>query len=136
MENINVNEISETLAESLDNTQKNATDTENLVQQVQAMSGKAMHEKTVQAILDDEKLGMGEKLDFIHRENADYDGHEENNTNRVIRLQEAQTDNIGKVTAWLSQNWGWLLFGTFCLLTAGTPGGRQIAKNVVKKIAA
>lgn len=131
-----VKDVCETMTESLDNTQKNATDTEKLVQQVQTMSGKELHEKTVQAILNDEKLDMRDKLAFIHQENNEYDNHEENNTTRVIRLQETQTENVGKATSWWSQNWGWVLLGSFCLITVGTPGGRRIATTVVKRMAA
>ena len=40
MENENVKIVSETLATSLENTQKNATDTDRSVQQVLSLSGK------------------------------------------------------------------------------------------------
>ena len=62
MENENVKVVVETLATSLNNTQKNATDTENSVKQILSMSGKEMHEMTVTAILADDKLEMAEKL--------------------------------------------------------------------------
>ncbi len=136
MENINVNEISENLMDSLDNTQKNATDTEKLVQQVQAMSGKEIHEQTVQAILADENTGLEEKISLIHRENADYDQHEENNTGRVLRMQDTQTENVGKATSWWSENWGWVAGGALFAIAVFTPGGRRIVGNATKLLTA
>ena len=62
----NVKDVAETLSTSLDNTQKNATNTEKSVQQVLSLSGKEIHEQTVTAILTDSKLDMAEKLDLIH----------------------------------------------------------------------
>ena len=136
MENTNVNEISETLADSLESTQKNATDAEKLVQQVQAMSGKDIHEQTVQAILADGNTGLEEKINLIHRENADYDQHEENNTGRVIRMQETQTDNVGKATNWWKENWGWIVAAGVTVVVIFTPGGRRTVGTVAKLLAA
>ncbi len=136
MENENVKAVTETLATSLDNTQKNATDTEKSVQQVLSMSGKEMHDQTVSAILADDDLGMAEKLDLIHRENADYDQHQENNTSRVVRLQDAQTQNVGTATSWWSENWGWVVFFGVIALTIGTPQGRKALTTVSHRLAA
>ena len=58
MENENVKIVSETLATSLENTQKNATDTDRSVQQVLSLSGKEMHDQTVSAILADDALSI------------------------------------------------------------------------------
>lgn len=136
MEKENVKAMTETLATSLDNTQKNATDTEKSVQQVLSMSGKEMHDQTVSAILADGDLGMAEKLDLIHRENADYDQHQENNTSRVVRLQDAQTQNVGAATKWWSENWGWVVFLGVAALTLGTPQGRKALTTVAHRLAA
>ena len=136
MEKENVKAVTETLATSLDNTQKNATDTEKSVQQVLSMSGKEMHDQTVSAILADDDLGMVEKLDLIHRENADYDQHQENNTRRVVRLQDAQTQNVGTATSWWSENWCWVVFWGVIALTIGTPQGRKALTTVSHRLAA
>ena len=136
MENENVKAVTEALATSLDNTQKNATDTEKSVQQVLSMSGKEMHDQTVSAILADDDLGMAEKLDLIHRENADYDQHQENNTSRVVRLQDVQTQNVGTATSWWSENWGWVVFLGVIALTIGTPQGRKALTTISHRLAA
>lgn len=100
------------------------------------MSGKEIHEQTVQAILADEKRGLEEKINLIHRENADYDQHEENNTGRVIRMQATQTENVGKATSWWSENWGWVAGGALFFITVFTPGGRRIVGNAAKLLTA
>ncbi len=137
MENKNVKEFAETLSASLDNTQKNATDTEKAVQQILSLSGKEIHEQTVTAILEDSNLNMAEKLDLIHRENESYDEHEGKNTDRVVRLQTEQTKNVGSASTWWSENWGWvLLIGVTTCIAAGTPGGRAALSSVAKRLAA
>lgn len=136
MGNDNVNEVCETLTASLDNTQKNATDTSRLTQQVQDLSCKGLHEEAVRAILADDKTTMAEKMDLIHQENADYDQHEENNTGRVERLQNTQTDNVGKIIAWWSENWGWIAAAGVTIFLGGTPAGRHIVTTAVKRLAA
>ncbi len=134
--NVNLKEVGETLAESLDKTQKNATDTEKLVQQVQALSGKELHDETVRTILADDKTPLVERINLVHQENADYDQHEENNTGRVERLQDTQTENVGKATSWWSQNWGWVVAAGVGVVMIGTPGGRRILTTVTKSLAA
>lgn len=133
---VNIKEISETLTASLDNTQKNATDTSRLTQQVQDLSCKGLHEEAVRAILADDKTTMAEKMDLIHQENADYDQHEENNTGRVERLQNTQTDNVGKIIAWWSENWGWVAVAGVTFFFGGTQTGRRIVTTAVKRLAA
>ena len=134
--NVNLKEVGETLAESLDKTQKNATDTEKLVQQVQVLSGKELHDETVRTILADDKTPLVERINLVHQENADYDQHEENNTGRVERLQDTQTENVGKATSWWSQNWGWVVAAGVGVVMIGTPGGRRILTTVTKSLAA
>ena len=136
MENENVKDIADALATALDNTQKNAASTERSVQQVLSLSGKEMHDQMVSAILADGDLGMAEKIELIHRENADYDHYQENNTNQVVRLQDAQTNNIGKATRWLGENWSWVVLAGFVVLTIATPQGRKVLTTVAQQIAA
>ena len=130
MENENVKIVVETLATSLNNTQKNATDTENSVKQILSMSGKEMHELTVTAILADDKL------ELIHRENTYYDQHQENNTSRVVRLHNTKTQNVGKATIWWGENWGWVAGCTVVVIALVTPGGRRLLSSATKLIAA
>ena len=130
MENENVKVVVETLATSLNNTQKNATDTENSVKQILSMSGKEMHEMTVTAILADDKL------ELIHRENTDYDRHQEKNTSRVVRLQNTKTQNVGKAAIWWGENWGWVAGCTVVVIALVTPGGRRLLSSATKLIAA
>ena len=136
MEIDNVKAVTETLATSLDNTQKNATNTDKSVQQVLAMSGKEIHDQTVSAILADCDLSMAEKLDLIHRENADYDQHQGNNTDRVVRLQEMQTQNVGNATNWWKENWGRVIFIGFGAFAVFTPQGRKLLSSVAHHLAA
>lgn len=127
----NIKVMTKTMATSLNDTQKNATDTEKSVQQILSMSGKETHEQTVSAILADSDLDMVEKLNLIHRENADYDVHQENNTCRVVRLQNAQTQNVGIATEWWSENWGWVAAIGVSALAIGTPQGRQVLTTAI-----
>ena len=136
MENENVKVVSDALTGSLESTQKTATDTEKLVQQVQAMSGKDVHEEIVRVILADDKTPLAGRINLVHRENADYDSHEENNTGRVIRMQETQTENVGKATSWWSQNWGWVVTCGVVVIAAFTPGGRRLITTAAKSLAA
>ncbi len=134
--NVNLKEIGENMTTSLNNAQQNATDTSRLAQQVQDMSCKGIHEEVVRAILADDKTTMAEKIDLIHQETADYDQHEENNTGRVERLQNTQTDNVGKVIAWWSENWGWVAAVGVTLFIGGTPVGRRMVTTTVKRLTA
>ena len=129
--------IADTMATSLDNTQKNSTDTSGLVDQVTKMSGQNLHEETVRAILSDANISSKDKLDLIHSENGDYDQRLDNNTGRVERLQSAQTSNVSAATGWWAQNWGWVLslaipagIGIGCC----TPGGRRFVKSMLTNI--
>ena len=56
MESESAKMVVESLAKSLDDTQKNATDTESSIEQVQSMSCKEIHEKIVQTILSDKDI--------------------------------------------------------------------------------
>ena len=136
MDSENVKVVSDALTGSLESTQKIATDTEKLVQQVQAMSGMNLHEETVRVILTDDKTPLAERINLVHRENADYDSHEENNTGRVIRMQETQTENVGKTTSWWSKNWGWVVTCGVVAIAAFTPGGRRLITTAAKSLAA
>lgn len=77
-----------------------------------------------------------ERINLVHQENADYDQHEENNTGRVERLQDTQTENVGKATSWWSQNWGWVVAAGVGVVMIGTPGCRRILATVTKSLAA
>ena len=87
MANINANELAETVSASLDKSQKNATNTEQSVRQVISMTGEDLHKDTVNAILNDQSIGIEKMIELVHSENADYDSRLGNNTSRVEQLQ-------------------------------------------------
>ena len=91
MENKDVKEMAEVLTKSLDDTQKNAINTEKLVQQVCNMSGQENHNQVIAGIIADEGTNWEKKVDLIRIANAEYDQREENNTRRVSDLQSTQT---------------------------------------------
>ena len=95
-----------------------------------------MHDQTVSAILADDALSMAEKLDLIHRENADYDRHQGNNTDRVVRLQETQTQNVGNATYWWRESWGGVLFFGFGAFAVFPPQGRKLLSSSAHHLAA
>lgn len=136
MDNENVVSVAETLARSMDDTQRNATDTKDAVGQVLNMTGKDMHDKTVSAILAERDLGMAEKLELIHCENADYDQRQQANAERVARLQDVRTQNVGRATAWWSENWGWVAFVCATGLAISTPQGRKLLASAARSLAA
>ncbi len=135
MENKGVRDMIETMAKSLDNTQKNATNTENLVQQVSTLSGQDMHKQVIAGIIADKDTDWEKKVDLIHKVNAEYDQREENNTQRVMNLQSTQTQNVGAATNWWAENWGWVAVGVasgLTLIGVATPGGRKAISTVTK----
>ena len=109
MENESIKTVTETLTASLDNTQKTATNTEDLVVQVLAMSDKIMHELTTISILRNDDLDITEKLALLRQENAEYDLRQERCTDRVVRLQDSLTQNVGKASKWWGDNWFWVV---------------------------
>ena len=121
--NANVNELAETVSASLDKSQKNATNTEQSVQQVISMTGEDLHKDTVTAILNDQTIGIEKKIELVHNENADYDSRLGNNTERVEQLQTAQTRNVGAIIKWCSEHWIWFaIVGTIGIGAVTPPG--------------
>lgn len=106
MESKDVKDVAEVLTKSLNDTQKNATDTEKLVQQVCSMSGQDSHKQVITGIIADENTDWEKKVDLIQKANAEFDQRAENNTQRVINLQSTQTQNVGTATSWWANNWG------------------------------
>lgn len=132
MENKDVKEMAEVLTKSLDDTQKNAINTEKLVQQVCGMSNQDSHKQVIAGIIADEKTDWEKKVDLIQRANAEYDQRQDNNTRRVRDLQSAQTQNVGTATSWWSKNWGWVVAGGLALIGVATPGGRKAISSATK----
>ena len=132
MENKEIKEMAEVFTKSLDDTQKNATDTEKMVQQVCNMSGQEVHKQVISGIIADEGIDWEKKVDLIQKANAEYDHREENNTRRVKELQSTQTQNVGNATNWWAENWGWLLAGGLVLVGVATPGGRKAISSATK----
>ena len=132
MENKDMKEVAEVLTKSLDDTQKNATDTEKLVQQVCNMSGQGSHKQVIDGIIADENTDWEKKVDLIQKANAEFDQREENNTQRVINLQSTQTQNVGAATSWWAENWGLVVAGILALVGIATPGGRKAISTATK----
>ena len=132
MENKDVKEMAEVLTKSLDDTQKNAINTEKLVQQVCNMSGQENHNQVIAGIIADKDTDWEKKVNLIRQANADYDQREENNTRRVKDLQSTQTQNVGAATSWWAENWGWLVAGGLVLVGVATPGGRKAISSATK----
>ena len=132
MENKDVKEMAEVLTKSLDDTQKNAINTEKLVQQVCNMSGQNNHDQVIAGIIADKDFDWEKKVDLIQRANAEYDQREENNTRRVRDLQLTQTQNVGVVTSWWAENWGWVVVASLALVGVATPGGRKAVSTATK----
>lgn len=132
MENKDVKEMAEVLTKSLDDTQKNAINTEKLVQQVCNMSGQNNHDQVIAGIIADKDFDWEKKVDLIQRANAEYDQREENNTRRVSDLQSTQTQNVGAATSWWAENWGWVVVASLALVGVATPGGRKAVSTAAK----
>lgn len=120
-------DIFETIANSLDNTQKNSTDIETMVRQVRVMSGEESHLQILDGIRLDNTMSWEEKALFIEKENAAYDSREENNTRRVMNMQSMQTKNDGTATNGWARNWGWIATGALALIAICAP-------TVIRKI--
>ena len=134
MENKDVKEIPEVLTKSLDDTQKNATNIENLAQQVCIMSGQENHNHVIDFIIADKDTDLEKKVDLIQKVNAEYDQREENNTRRVIDLQSTQTQNVGVATSWWAKNWIWVAVagGGVALIGVATPGGWKMLSSATR----
>ena len=94
MENKDVKEMAEVLTKSLDDTQKNAINTEKLVQQVCNMSGQENHNQVIAGIIADEGTNWEKKVDLIRIANAEYD--------REVFMKEFNADDLQNFngTAW------------------------------------
>ncbi len=132
MESKDIKDITETLADSLDNTQKNSTDTEMMARQVLSLSDENGHTQIINGILADDTLDWEKKVSLIKDVNADYDIREENNTRRVMNMQSTQTQNVGAATGWWARNWGWVAAGGLAVIGACTPGGRKMISSATK----
>ncbi len=135
MENKDIKDMIETMVKSLDNTQKNATNIEILVQQVSTLSDQDTYKQIIAGILADKDTDLENKLALIQKVNAEYDQREENNTRRVMDLQSTQTKNIKEATSWWAENWGWVAVGVasgLTLIGVATPGGRKAISTATK----
>ena len=132
MESKDIKDITETLANSLDNTQKNSTSTEMMAQQVLSLSDENGHTRIIDGILADSTMSWEKKVELIKEVYADYDAREENNARRVMNMQSTQTQNVGVATGWWARNWGWVAAGGATLITVFTPGGRKMIASATK----
>ena len=43
-----------------------------------------------------------------------------------------QTQNVGVVTSWWAENWGWVVVASLALVGVATPGGRKAVSTATK----
>ena len=129
MDDKNIADITEKLTTSLDNTQKNSTDIEDMVTQVRAMSESETYNQIINSIIEDDSLDWEQKKTIIKEITDDYDLREGRNTQRVINLQTAKTGNVSEATSWWTDNWWWIAVGAVLLGGIGTPAGRKIISS-------
>lgn len=134
MENKDMKEITKTLAKSLSDTQKNATDTEKLVQQVCRLSDPETHRQVIAGIMSDRDTNLEKKIELVQKANSDYDQREENNTRRMIALQSMQTQNVEAATGWWAENLRWVAVGGIILIGIATPNGRKALSSATKHL--
>ena len=134
MDNNNVNYTAEILSNSLDNTIKIATDTNETVQQVLEMSDQKNNDKLIDCIITDKKTKLEEKISLVERVEENYDKRLENNTQRIKELKNNQTQNAISANSWWSENWGIVLFGVaFCgsIIFGCTPYGKKAISSAI-----
>ena len=100
------------------------------------MTGEDLHKDTVNAILNDQSIGIEKKIELVHSENADYDSRLGNNTSRVEQLQSTQTRNVGAIIKWCSEHWIWLAIAGTVGIGAVTPPGRKMIASAAGRIKA
>lgn len=136
MDNKTVQTVTEELSKSLDSTQKNALNVDNLSKELISISCKENHDKVIEAILNLEKIDMAQKLELIHRENDKYELTQDRCVDRLIRMQDAQTQNVNSASSWWEENWCWVLMASAACITLATPEGRKLISSVMKDMAA
>ena len=129
MEKKELKEMTEVFAKSLDDTQRNAVDTDALVQQVCAMSGQDLHKQIITGIMADDETNLEKKVDLVEKLSASYDQRLENNTRRIQQLQETQAQNVQAASNSCISIWEVISsVGVFVLIVgaAFTPVGRNL----------
>lgn len=137
MDNKNdIKEMTEAITKSLDDTQKNSTDIERLVQQICSMSCQDSHKQVLSGIIADGDTGWQEKIDLIKQANAEFEPRLESSTRLVMDMQSAQTQNVGNATNWWANNWGWAAAIGVIIIGIFTPGGRKALSTATKYLTA
>ncbi len=137
VENKQIRNLANTFANSLDNTQKNATDTEKVVGQILDLSDKGNHSKIIGAILEDDQLSMEEKIRFINEEDEKFDKRLDNNTYRLDRVQESQKDRIKEVSNSCSWICGALIIAVAVVpCIVATPECQKLLGKAMRRLAA
>lgn len=136
MEKETISSVTETLSKSYESAQSSATDVKGSVQQILMLSGEELHGQTVAAILEDKETDLIEKLAMIDRMNQAFDSRQERNTDRVIRLQDAQTRNSSSASNAWGDCWGWIALASVAVLILITPQGRTALTSMTRRLAA
>ncbi len=127
--------IADRVAGTLDTVQDKALNLETISQQVVSISGKDNHDKVVEAILNSGEIDIDHKIELINIETERYDSIQGKCTERLIRLQNAQTQNATTVSNRWGENWFWVFVAGTVFITLATPGGRKLLTLASERIA-
>lgn len=118
--------------QSLESTQKTATDIGERVKEIAYMSDKVNHDRMITEILNDTNLSTAEKVKQYDHEQKLYQRRQKANAKVNGKMQDKQTKNTVLTTI------GWGLFIGVCMVGGYvvfvTPEGRAFITNGMKQI--
>ena len=117
--------------QSLDSTQHNALNVTDLVRETENLSGKALHDRYMQRLIDS-PMPMWERQMYMDHERRVNDRYVKRNFRRVEHMQREQTRNTNHASR------GW--YGAAAVVIIGvaacTPQGRTLISKAWKGITA
>lgn len=118
--------------QSLEATQKTATEIGERVKEVAYMSDKVNHDRMITEILNDPNLSTAEKVKQYDHEQKQYQRRQKTNAKVNGKMQDKQTKNTVLATI------GWGLFIGVCMVGGYvvfvTPEGRTLITNGMKQL--
>ncbi len=118
--------------QSLESTQKAATDIGERVKEIAYMSDKVNHDRMITEILNDPNLSTADKMKKYDHEQKQYQRRQKANAKVNGKMQDKQTKNTVLATI------GWGLFIGVCMVGGYvvfvTPEGRAFIANGMKQI--
>ena len=118
--------------QSLESTQRTATDIGERVKEVAYMSDKVNHDRMITEILNDPNLSTAEKVKQYDHEQKQYQRRQKANAKINGQMQNKQTKNTVLATI------GWGLFIGVCMVGGYvvfvTPEGRTFISNGMKQL--